>query len=156
MPHRGGTPRRIRARGRWPRSVRSVQLRWRMNRSARPTVLVVEDEDDVREMMELAVGGRGYHVVTAASGHEAVEVMETTHPDVVLLDLMLPGMDGWQVRAHMLGRPDLADVPVVVITAMGDLRGERWEALQPAELVTKPIQFRKVYELLERHCGRAA
>jgi CheY-like chemotaxis protein len=124
-----------------------------MEGSCPHTVLVVEDEEDLREMMEIAVSGQGYAVMTAASGREALQVLERRTPSVVLLDLMLPEVDGWEVRAAMLRQPRWASIPVVVTTAMAHLGPDRRSALQPAAILQKPVRFAELYELLRRSCG---
>jgi CheY-like chemotaxis protein len=80
-------------------------------------VLIVEDDDDVREFMELLIATSGYETMSAADGLEALERMRERRPCVVLLDLQMPRMDGWQFREHQLRDPQLAQVPVVCITA---------------------------------------
>jgi len=85
----------------------------------RPTLLVVDDDDDIRETLSAVLREEGFVVVTAANGQEALERLEeSATPRVVLLDMMMPVKSGWQVLAHLDETPSLASrVRVVVITA---------------------------------------
>jgi len=80
-------------------------------------VLVVEDDEDVREFMELLLSTSGYETMGAGDGIEALDKMRQRLPCMVLLDLQMPRMDGWQFREQQLRDPRLAKVPVVCITA---------------------------------------
>jgi DNA-binding response OmpR family regulator len=84
-------------------------------------ILVVEDQDSIRRMIEALVQARGYEVVAVASGAKAIDVAMINPPDLVLLDLMLPGQyDGFEVCRRLRGDPSTKNVPVVIITAMDD------------------------------------
>lgn len=84
-----------------------------------PTVLVVDDEADIREILQLALENAGYRVVTAADGSEALTAAEHEVPDAILLDVGMPKIDGWQVLERMKSSPaiDLATIPIVMLTA---------------------------------------
>ena len=81
-------------------------------------VLIVEDDPDIREFMQFLLDASGYETLTASNGEEALTIMRHTRPCLVLLDLMMPVMDGFDFRAHQVQEQDLADVPVVCLTAM--------------------------------------
>jgi CheY-like chemotaxis protein len=84
-------------------------------------ILVVEDQDSIRRMIEALVQARGYDVTAVASGTKAIDVAMTQPPDLVLLDLMLPGQyDGFEVCRRLRGDPSTSKVPVVVISALDD------------------------------------
>jgi DNA-binding response OmpR family regulator len=84
-------------------------------------ILVVEDQDSIRRMIEALVSARGHKVVAVASGAKAVEMAMSTTPDVVLLDLHLPGQyDGFDVCKKLRAAPATKDVPVVIISARDD------------------------------------
>jgi CheY-like chemotaxis protein len=85
-----------------------------------PCVLIVEDDDEVREMLALLLRGESYEVMTATNGAEALNIMRQRRPCLVLLDLMMPVMNGWDFRRSQLSDPDLADVPVICLTAVFD------------------------------------
>ncbi len=84
-------------------------------------ILVVEDQDSIRRMIEALVQARGYQVTAVASGTKAIDVAMTEPPDLVLLDLMLPGQyDGFEVCRRLRSDPMTKRVPVVVISALDD------------------------------------
>ncbi|HEX2029409.1 MAG TPA: response regulator [Nitriliruptorales bacterium] len=83
----------------------------------RRKVLVVDDEADVRLLCRVNLEFEGYEVLEARDGVEAMQVLEDEPPDVVLLDVMMPRMDGWQVLAAIKRDPATADIPVVMLTA---------------------------------------
>lgn len=84
------------------------------------TVLVVEDEADLLFTVTLALELAGYAVVQATSGEEALEAVETRSPDVVVLDLRLPGIDGWEVLRRLGQGPARPRIPVVLLSAQVD------------------------------------
>ncbi len=84
-------------------------------------ILVCEDQDSIRRMIEALVQARGYQVTAVASGTKAIDVACTDPPDIVLLDLMLPGQyDGFEVCRRLRADPGTKDVPVVIISALDD------------------------------------
>lgn len=86
------------------------------------TVLVVDDEADIRELIRLNLELDGHEVITAANGAEGLEYAVGEHPDVVVLDVMMPEMDGWDTLANMKSSPDpvISDIPVIMLTARAD------------------------------------
>jgi CheY-like chemotaxis protein len=120
-------------------------------------VLVVDDDDDLRESLQMALTASGYRVATASGGAEALAWMRTGHnvPCLVLLDLMMPGMDGFQVRTTMLGDPELASVPVVVITGAGVLVNQRAGDLHAADILRKPVGLSTLRGTIDRFCVKA-
>src|SRR5688572_31406032 len=86
-------------------------------RTAPARILVVEDERDIAALVAYHLTKEGYRVRTAASGMEALEAVGSERPDLVVLDLMLPGHSGYDVLADLRRRPETADVPVLVLTA---------------------------------------
>src|SRR5216684_2351169 len=86
-------------------------------------VLIVEDDDDLRDMMAQLLTIEGFRAVAVANGREALEHLQSAEkPDVILLDLMMPVMDGWEFRRRQKADPDLAQVPVIVLSAMDPSR----------------------------------
>ena len=83
-------------------------------------VLIVEDEPDIRDLLIFHLEREGYHVIKARSGTEAVRLAHASPPDLVLLDLMLPEMDGLEVCRRLRGDPATQGVPIVMLTARGD------------------------------------
>ena len=87
-----------------------------------PLVLIVDDNDDVREVLAFMVSTAGYRVETAADGFEALDKLREFHPCVVVLDLMMPKMDGQTFRREQLADETVRDIPVVCYSAAPDLR----------------------------------
>ena len=83
-------------------------------------VLVVDDERKNRQLIEVMLGEDGYQVLTANCGADALEMVALSAPDLVLLDVMMPGMDGYQVASRLKADPKTAHIPVVILTALGD------------------------------------
>lgn len=107
--------------------------------SAAPLVLLVDDYADAREMYGFDLGRRGYRVEEAADGHEALGKALTLLPDVILMDLSLPGIDGWELARVLKGDARTAAIPIIALTAHA-LNGERARALAAGcdAFVTKP------------------
>ncbi|MCA9626581.1 MAG: response regulator [Myxococcales bacterium] len=104
-------------------------------------ILVVEDQDSIRKMIEALVRARGYEVVAVPNGAKGIDVATTEPPDIVLLDLMLPGQyDGFEVCRRLRANPTTKKVPVVIISALDDKesRGKASEAGATA-YYTKPF-----------------
>lgn len=87
---------------------------------AKQTVLIVEDEDDIAELVGHHLGRDGYHVVRAATGEEGLTLARTKRPDLVILDLMLPGMDGLEVCKQIRGDVEMQQMAVLMLTAKGE------------------------------------
>jgi CheY-like chemotaxis protein len=116
-------------------------------------MLVVEDDPDLRDAVVAALTSRGYAVVEAADGAIALRMLDVLRPDAILLDLIMPTMDGFEFLAARAERPDIADIPVVIASAAPpdlELAPSTWN-----ELVVKPYDIATLCETLDRVCGRA-
>lgn len=82
-----------------------------------PRVMIVEDDEELNEVLQYNLTRAGYRPVPAVDGDQAVIQMGEDPPDLVLLDIMLPGRDGWEVLRHMAGEPRLRELPVIIFTA---------------------------------------
>jgi two-component system, chemotaxis family, chemotaxis protein CheY len=111
------------------------------------TVLVVDDDADIRETLRLALEYEGYSVRTAADGVQAVNAMEAERPCMVILDLMMPVMDGWEVASRMHEEERLSSIPVCVVTATPE-----WAPADSRLVMQKPIELRRLLTLLEEWC----
>lgn len=112
-------------------------------------VLIVDDDPDIRETFAEALEYAGYAVVNAANGAEALEVLRDLSPCAILLDLMMPVMDGFEFRLRQRLDPRLAQIPVVVISA-----GRRADpkVIDAAAYLDKPLKLAALLEALERCC----
>ena len=116
-------------------------------------ILIVEDDDEIRELLAEMLADRGFLVSTARHGKDALELLRTKpKPNIVLLDLMMPVMDGWQMRAEMLADPKLAGIPVVIVSGAADLQDES-EALKAARVLTKPVKWPVLLESVRDHAS---
>lgn len=88
-------------------------------KSAVPRILVIDDDSDIREVVGEALQFAGYEVTTARDGREGLIQARSFRPTLILLDLMMPGMSGWEFRAAQLRDAALKAIPVVVVTALG-------------------------------------
>ena len=100
-------------------------------------VLVIDDDAGLRELLQLCLGDEGYAVVVAANGREELDRLQRWRPRVILLDLLMPRLDGWGFRARQRAAGDLADIPVVVLTA---LPADEAAGLGAAAVLTKPFE----------------
>lgn len=115
-------------------------------------ILVVEDQDSIRRMIEALIHARGYTVIAVPSGAKALDVAITDPPDLVLLDLMLPGQyDGFEVCQRLRKDPSTRSVPVVIITAMDDdATRERAKQAGATAFYTKPFSPIALLKEIER------
>ena len=110
-------------------------------------VLVVDDEAFIRKMIEVRLKDAGFSVVEAQNGHEALEKVLSEKPSVIIMDVMMPGMDGFQACEMIRGTPEISDTPILMLTARGQMIDmERAMALGVREYITKPFSPRKLTE----------
>jgi two-component system cell cycle response regulator DivK len=122
---------------------------------AAPTVLVVEDFEDNRFMMRRLLEMSGYRVVEAVNGEQAVETAVSQRPDLILMDLSLPKLDGLAATRRIRQHDELARTPIVAVSAH-DTTDFHADALAAGcnEYVTKPIDFDQLESLLKRLLGK--
>ena len=122
---------------------------------SRPVVLVVEDFEDNRFMMRRLLEMSGYRVVEAVNGKQAVEAAERERPDIILMDLSLPMLDGLAATRRIRAHDGLGKVPIVAVSAH-DSADFHAEALAAGcnEYVTKPIDFDQLIQLLNSLTGK--
>ena len=113
-------------------------------------VLVVDDDQDIRDALCELLLDEGYRAVAAANGAEALTYLRSRElPCVILLDLMMPIMDGWEFRRQQQGDPKLSGIPVVAITAAGDHRAS---TIAVDRILPKPLHLDHVLETLQAYC----
>jgi len=105
------------------------------------TILVVDDDEDIRKVVSHNLEGEGYHVLTAAGGDEAMDIVKAEQPDLVILDIMMPVRDGYDVLAEIRASPETADLPVVLLTAKR-AESDIWEGWSSGAdyYMTKPFE----------------
>ncbi len=116
------------------------------------TVMVVDDYDEVRLLTKQALESFGYRVLEAASGSEAVKLAQADSPDLILMDLSMPNMDGFATMHQLRKLLGLRDVPVIALSAH-TAREVREDALAAGcrEFITKPVHFERLRSVIERH-----
>ena len=118
-------------------------------------ILVVDDEPDLLRMLEVAFEQRGHSVLTAATGTEALVTAEGERPDLIVLDIIMEGMDGWEVLKLLKLDPDTHDIPVVMLSARVEAR-DKIRGLQEGavDYVTKPFSVRALVDTVESVLAR--
>jgi CheY-like chemotaxis protein len=114
-------------------------------------VLIVEDDADLREMMAQLLTLEGFAAATVSNGREALAYLRAhAAPDVILLDLMMPVMDGWEFRREQRLDREMAEVPVIVLSALDQTRVAEVAA---DAFLKKPLDFDRLLELIRRYCA---
>jgi CheY-like chemotaxis protein len=123
----------------------------------RAKILVVEDNVDCRELIVTVLRHHGYDIIEAGSGTEALHEASTRHPDLILMDLGLPGASGDEVTARIKADPSTAHVPIVVNTAFDSTASivTRAVAAGADEVIYKPTNLKNLVQLTERLLSRA-
>lgn len=102
-------------------------------------ILIVDDERDNRELLEIILTREGFLTLAAASGEEALAIVAQQPPDLILLDIMMPGMTGYQVVTKIKGNLVTKDIPVIVVTALGDANAKIALSAGAEDFLTKPV-----------------
>lgn len=110
-------------------------------------ILVVDDEPNIVISLEFLLKKEGYRVRTASNGEEALHALKEAKPDLVLLDVMMPRMDGYDVCQAMRADPELSSVRIIMLTARGrDIERDKGLALGADDYVTKPFATRDLVD----------
>ncbi len=113
-------------------------------------ILLVEDNEMNRDMLKRRLKRKGYDVFLAVDGAEGVELSQTQHPDLILMDMSLPVMDGWQATKKIKANPQTKSIPVIALTAHA-MAGDREKCLAAGcnDYDTKPIEFPRLLQKIE-------
>lgn len=113
-------------------------------------ILAVDDEPSITRLVAAALTGRGFEVITASDGPEALDKAHFEKPDLIVLDIMMPRMDGREVRKRLAKDPVTKDIPVVFLSAVGDLNSQL-DTLEDSgsEYLTKPFSPRELADYVE-------
>jgi len=115
---------------------------------------VVDDEPDTVDMLRDALRAEGFRILVARNGRQALELMTRKRPDLLLLDLMMPELGGFEVLEAMRANAELASIPVVILTARGDAEDEeRGLALGARRFMSKPFDVKDLVAEVRRHVG---
>ena len=113
-----------------------------MPEAMKKKILVVDDEEDILHFLELVLREKGYHVATASSGHEALTRAQMEKPDLILLDIMMPQMDGWEVLKLLRVDDETSGIPVAMLSARTEAK-DRVQGLQEGavDYICKPFSL---------------
>ncbi len=118
-------------------------------------VVCIEDEPEMIDLVRLILGRKGFELIGAIGGREGLKAIREVKPDLVLLDLMMPDMDGWEVYQQMKANPDMKDIPVIVVTAKAQSI-DKVLGLHIAKVddyVTKPFGPQELVDSISRVLG---
>ncbi len=118
-------------------------------RTSRSTILVIDDDSNVLDLMQRSLSKEGFHVETAGDGRRGLELAKQLKPALITLDVMMPGMDGWAVLLALKADPQLADIPVIMMTIIDDKN--MGFALGASEYLTKPIDWKRLAAILQKY-----
>ena len=115
-------------------------------------VLIVEDNEMNRDMLARRLQRKGYDVECAADGPEGIAMAHSIRPDIILMDVALGEMDGWEATAAIRSNPDVADIPIIALTAHA-LESDRLKSIQAGcvDFETKPVALDQLIEKIELH-----
>lgn len=115
-----------------------------------PTLLIVEDNEASRDALARRLERRGYTILLATDGHQAVSIGRTSKPDLILMDLGLPGIDGWDATAHLKMDSETRHIPIIVLSAHA-MPNDRHQALAAGsdDFDSKPVVFDRLMGKIE-------
>ncbi len=115
-----------------------------------PKILLVEDNEMNRDMLSRRLTRKGFDVVMAVDGQEGIDMASAESPDLILLDMSLPVVDGWKAAGLLKNRPDTRDIPIIALTAHA-MAGDREKALEAGcdEYDTKPVEMPRLLEKIQ-------
>lgn len=116
------------------------------------TVLIIDDEIHIRRLTARMLEMAGFEVLEAASGPQALSLLQEARPDVITCDIAMPGMNGFDVLEAIKSQPATADIPVIMLTAIGHEKdADRATALGAANYITKPFSSTRLIETIQKH-----
>ena len=118
-------------------------------------ILVVDDEIYIVHILDFSLGMEGYEVITALDGEQALEKMRTEKPDLIVLDIMMPKLDGYEVCKTIKGNPETAHIPVILLSANGrNVDQKLGFDVGADDYITKPFSPRKLVERINQLLGQ--
>jgi CheY-like chemotaxis protein len=114
------------------------------------TILIVDDEEDIRVSVGQLFEISGYQVITAQNGIDCLEKLERQIPDIVILDIMMPGLNGWDVAAKIKQNPQWRNIPIVFLTAKGDDMSVGMGSLAAVQYIVKPFDVIQLKTSIEQ------
>ena len=121
------------------------------------TVLIIEDEKLIIVSTQMVLEAAGFRVESATNGEDGITKAKSQTPDLILLDIMMPGIDGWETLTRLKRDPATAGIPVVIFTAREHSRGHQKSAeMGAADYFRKPFEPDELIELVDKHIGQKA
>ena len=121
-----------------------------MSKERSASILVVDDDPEIVSMLSTRLTARGYKVSSAGDGHRALELAKRERPDIVLLDVMMPGKSGWEVARALKQDPVTQSIKIVMVTAIGHQVNEITSPLYGADAhLDKPFEFEKLEKIID-------
>lgn len=119
------------------------------------TVLIIEDEKLIIVSTQMVLEAAGFRVESAVNGEEGISKAKSIKPDLILLDIMMPGIDGWETLTRLKRDPECSNVPVIIFTAREHARGhQKSTEMGAADYFRKPFEPDELIELVEKHVGQ--
>jgi len=118
--------------------------------SLRTKILIVEDDDNSREMLKILLEGQGYTIFCAGEGSEGFHMAKDEQPDLIITDLMMPGVDGFGLIRRLRQEVTTAAIPVIVFTAYADVEKPAARQLGANDIAYKPIQVDKLFAMISQ------
>ena len=103
-------------------------------------ILIVEDEPDILELLKIALGKAGYEVDSCDNGRDCLDRLQKTPPDLLILDVMLPGIDGYSLQLKASQEPETRSIPIIILTGLEPSRTLFKDSAQVAAFLTKPFK----------------
>ncbi len=114
-------------------------------------ILIVDDDSDIKELMEFFLQKKGYEVTTACDGKNALEILETLNPDLIVIDMLMPGMDGIQTIEELNRKQERKDIPVIMVSGARDEMDLMKGLIQrPIKYIEKPFSHDKLLTVIEQ------
>ncbi|MEP6485824.1 response regulator [Microcoleus vaginatus GB2-A3] len=139
-----------------PKAIKQPEIPNKVHDSTSPpeapavgTVLVVDDDPISRDLIQRALSRQGLHIEVAGSGEQALRLAKQLRPDAITLDVIMPGMDGWAVLSALKADPDLAEIPVILLSFVGNK--SLGFALGASDYLTKPVDGKRLAALLNKY-----
>ncbi|MBU4447645.1 MAG: response regulator [Proteobacteria bacterium] len=120
-----------------------------------PKILLVEDNEMNRDMLSRRLLKAGFEMVMAVDGEQAIDLARSEAPDLILMDISLPGLDGWEATRRLKARPETKSIPIIALTAHA-MAGDREKSLAAGcnDYDIKPIDFRRMMEKIQGLLGQ--
>ena len=120
-----------------------------------PKILLVEDNEMNRDMLSRRLLKAGFEMVMAVDGEQAIDLARSEAPDLILMDISLPGLDGWEATSRLKAMPETRSIPIIALTAHA-MAGDREKSLAAGcnDYDTKPIDFRRLVEKIQGLLGQ--